>query len=109
MSEATRPTMMRRIHGAMFKLPLMITCEAFEDFILAYIEGDLTPRQRFVFEMHLRLCRECRDYLKAYRASLALAKSCGKETAPPPNDVPEDLVAAILAARDGGDGGTAMR
>ncbi len=98
MTEA-RPTLMRRIHGAMFKLPLMITCEAFEDFILAYLEDDLSPRQKFVFEMHLKLCRECRDYLKAYRASLELAKSTG-QAQPLPDEVPEDLVAAVLAARE---------
>ncbi|MCP4319118.1 MAG: hypothetical protein GY789_24785 [Hyphomicrobiales bacterium] len=33
----TQPRLVRRIHGMMFKLPLMITCEAFEDFILAYL------------------------------------------------------------------------
>ncbi|WP_136656338.1 zf-HC2 domain-containing protein [Nitratireductor sp. XY-223] len=94
------PTLMRRIHGMMFKLPLMITCEAFEDFILAYLEDELSARQRFVFEMHLKLCRECREYLAAYRASLELAKAGGKapeETLPP---VPDDLVKAVLDARN---------
>ena len=95
-----RPTLMRRVHGAMFKLPLMITCEAFEDFILAYLEGDLSPRQKFVFELHLKMCRECRDYLKAYRASLDLARSLSQDPDPLPDAVPDDLVAAVLAARE---------
>ncbi len=95
-----RPTFMRRIHGAMFRLPLMITCEAFEDFILAYLEGELTPRQKFVFDMHLKLCRECREYLQAYKAALELARSCGKGEDLLPGEVPEDLVAAVIAARD---------
>ena len=95
----TQPKLMRRIHGMMFKLPLMITCEAFEDFILAYLEGDLTGRQKFVFEMHLKLCRECREYLAAYRTSLELAKSGEALVASSLPEVPEDLVAAVMAAR----------
>ncbi|MEM8744684.1 MAG: zf-HC2 domain-containing protein, partial [Pseudomonadota bacterium] len=84
-----------------FKLPLMITCEAFEDFILAYLEDDLPKRQRMMFELHLKMCRECREYLDAYRASMELAKDSlrhGDELLP--SEVPEDLVKAVLEARD---------
>lgn len=91
---------MRRLKGAMFKLPMMITCEAFEDFILAYLEDDITPRQKFVFEMHLKVCRECRDYLKAYRAAIELAKLGAREAEDVfPIKVPEDLVKAVIDAR----------
>ena len=93
---------LRRIHGVMFKLPLMITCEAFEDFILAYLEDELTGRQKFIFEMHLKVCRECRDYLKAYRASMDLAKdSFDLPNAVSMEEVPEDLVRAVIEARKG--------
>ncbi|MEO1016585.1 MAG: zf-HC2 domain-containing protein [Pseudomonadota bacterium] len=85
----------------MYKLPLMINCVQFQDFILDYLEGALPARQMFVFEMHLKICRECRQYLTAYRASIELAKRAhAAETPPPPTDVPEDLVRAIIAARD---------
>ena len=95
---------MRRIHGMMFKLPMMITGEAFEDFILAYREDDLPPGKKFVFEMHLKLCAECRDYLKAYRSALELAKS-GSEAAAAvvPEDVPEDLIRAVIDANSADD------
>ncbi|MDA1357533.1 MAG: zf-HC2 domain-containing protein [Proteobacteria bacterium] len=84
----------------MFKLPLMITCSEFESFILAYLEGDLAPRQKSVFEFHLKICRECRDYLTAYRASLELAKdTLGVDRNYLEDHVPEDLIKAILAAR----------
>jgi predicted anti-sigma-YlaC factor YlaD len=99
MTEA-RPKLTRRIHGMMFKLPLMITCDAFENFILAYLEDELTARQKFTFETHLKLCRECRDYLQAYKTSLELAKAACKDDGGLPEEVPEDLVAAVLAARD---------
>lgn len=94
------PTLMRRIKGAMFKLPLMITCEVFEEFIDAYLEGDLPPRQKVIFDMHLMLCRECREYLRAYRASLDLTKGTVEDNRLP-DEVPEDLVTAILEARKG--------
>ncbi len=89
--------LMRRLHGALFKLPLMISCEQFEDFILAYLDDGLSTRQKTVFEMHLKLCRECRDYLAAYRASMELAKSIAD---PDLAEVPEDLIKAVVAARD---------
>lgn len=90
----------RRLHGKIFKLPLMITCSEFESFILAYLEDDLAPRQKFVFELHLKMCRECRDYLALYRASLDLAKGAlDKDNDHLEEDIPEDLVKAVLAAR----------
>jgi len=97
----TRPnTLTRRMKGVLFRLPGMITCKAFEEFILDYLEDDLPRRQKIVFEMHLKLCRECRDYLKAYRVSMALAaEALGDESGFQPEDVPEDLIAAVLAAR----------
>ncbi len=92
--------LMRRMHGMMFKLPLMITCNEFESFILAYLEDDLPAKQKFVFEMHLKICRECREYLKAYRTSLSLAKSAlGGDHVEPPGGVPDDLIRAILEGR----------
>ncbi len=93
-------SLLRRLHGMMFRLPLMITCSEFESFILAYLEDDLATRQKSVFELHLKVCRECREYLAAYRASLELAKGAfGKESSHLADDIPEDLVKAVVAAR----------
>ena len=97
----SKTSIRRRIHALVFKLPLMITCEEFEDFILAYLEEDLPAKQKFIFELHIKVCRECRDYLKAYRASMDLAKQAiEEESRLLPEQVPDDLVKAILAARD---------
>ena len=99
MSSGSR-TLLRRMHGIMFKLPSMISCVEFEGFILAYLDDELPRRQKIVFEMHLRLCRECRDYLKAYRTSMILAAEAIRDTSYfDPEDVPEDLIATVLAAR----------
>ena len=92
---------MRRIRGVMFKLPLMITCEEFEAFILAYLDGELSAKQKFVFEMHLKVCSECRDYLKAYLAAVELAKSSVQnEESALLDEIPADLIQAVVDARD---------
>lgn len=98
--KSPRKSLKKRLHGAMFKLPAMITCNEFESFILAYLDGELSKPQKVVFEMHLMMCRECREYLRAYRASLELAKKVNdEELIRLADQVPEDLVTAILAAR----------
>ena len=88
--------------GMMLKhMPLMVTCEEFESFILAYLEGELSPRQRMAFEFHLKICRECRDYLAAYRRTVELGQAVFSDpSAEVPDTVPEDLIKAVLDARD---------
>lgn len=85
--------MLRRMHR-------MITCREFEEFVLRYLDGDLATGQRSVFELHLRICRECREYLAAYRRTLELGEAVlAAPDDPVPGDVPEDLIKAVLAAR----------
>lgn len=90
----------QRLRGIMFKLPVMITCVEFEDFILAYLDNELSNAKRRIFEFHLAVCRECRDYLAAYKASMAVARDVlDAETTEMLANVPEDLVSAVLAAK----------
>lgn len=98
-----RSSVTRRMRGLMLRhMPSMITCREFEDFILAYLEGELPTRQRFVFELHTKVCRECRDYLGAYRRTVEISKRAFEQEDEPISDgVPEDLVKAVLAAREG--------
>lgn len=79
----------------------MITCKEFEDFVLRYLEGELSDKQKSIFEWHLRWCRECREYLAAYQRTLEIADAVlAPPDQPVPTDVPEDLIKAILAARE---------
>ncbi len=96
----TMQALKRRIHGIMFKLPGMITCDEFEGFILAYLEDDLPPAQKRVFEIHLKVCKSCRQYLAAYRRTLTAAAALGDDSEILNRSVPEDLVTAILKARE---------
>ena len=83
-----------------FKMPFMIDCVTFESFIIDYFNDALTYRQKLVFDVHLRMCRECRDYLEAYKSTVTLTR----EQAEIPysdmdmGDVPEDLIKAVLKA-----------
>lgn len=95
-----RPSLKRRMQGIMFRMPLMITCKEFEDFIISYLEGGLTKHERRLFEIHLRFCRECREYLAVYKTSIEAAKKgVVDEALARPEAVPEDLVAAVIASR----------
>lgn len=82
--------MFKRIHG-------MLTCREFEDFVLAYLDKELSERQYKQFELHLRLCRECRQYLEAYQRSIEASQAVFQfPDEPLPKDVPEDLIKTIL-------------
>ena len=91
---------MRWAKGIMLRMPLMITCREFEDFILDYCDDTLPDRQKFIFELHIKVCRECRDYLAAYRRTIEIAHRLSDNDQPElPDSVPDDLVEAVLAAR----------
>lgn len=86
-------TMLKRVHG-------MITCREFEEFVLQYLDGELPSKQRNIFEWHMRICRECREYLAAYKRTVEVGKAAlGSADESVPDDVPEDLIRAVLDAR----------
>ena len=101
MTNQKKPGLLRRAKGIMLKrMHRMITCKEFEDFILRYLDDELPASQRSVFELHMRLCRECREYLAAYRRSIEVSRAAVKSADEAlPDDVPEDLIRAILEAR----------
>jgi anti-sigma factor RsiW len=61
-------------------------------FIADYIDGHLPPETLADFEHHLDVCPSCVAYLRSYRTTIAVA--AGSVV---PQDVPEELVSAILA------------
>ena len=93
--------MLRWMRGVMLKhMPFMITCRQFEDFILDYLEGELPERQKTVFEIHLKVCRECRDYLAAYRRTMEVSTLVVRsDHSGVPETMPDDLIKAIREAR----------
>ena len=80
------------------KLPGMIDCEQFEDFMLAYIEDELPPSQLKVFNRHIQVCPDCRRYIADYRRTLEALKVSKVADDGTLAEVPEDLIRAILDA-----------
>ena len=101
MKQQQNTGLMRRLKGLMLKhMHSMITCREFEEFIMDYLDGSLPGAQKKRFEWHLRVCRECREYLAAYERTIDFGKTAlGPADESVPADVPEDLVKAVLESR----------
>jgi anti-sigma factor RsiW len=80
----------------------LLSCRELVEFLADYLDGELAPALRERFEQHLRLCPPCVAYLDSYRETVRMAAdawgACGPED-PVPDEVPEELVRAVLAAR----------
>jgi anti-sigma factor RsiW len=77
-----------------------VTCRELTSFIHDYLAGELPPESVRRFEHHLTLCGNCRRYLGQYRDTIAAGRAAFTDPdAPVPAEVPDDLVRAILAAR----------
>lgn len=77
-----------------------LTCREVLDFLMAYLDGDLTPDQKREFDRHLAVCPSCVNYLDSYKRTISLGKSAfARPDAPAEPAIPEELVRAIRAAR----------
>lgn len=78
-----------------------MTCREVVEFLAEYRSGALPAAQRAVFDRHVEGCPECVAYLKSYEETVQLGRAAfAQADAPVANDVPEELVQAILAARE---------
>jgi anti-sigma factor RsiW len=76
-----------------------MTCREFIDFLADYLSGELPATQQAVFEEHLAICPDCVNYLDTYRETIRLGKAAFADPEDPvPEEVPEELVQAILSA-----------
>jgi anti-sigma factor RsiW len=78
-----------------------MTCRELTSFIADYLSGELETDTRQRFERHLTLCPNCVQYVADYQRAVALGQRVFSDEAEPATNVPEALVAAILAARTG--------
>lgn len=77
-----------------------MTCREFAEFLGDYFSGDLQSDVKAAFERHVSRCTNCERYLAGYRETIRLGKGAFTDVDDAPaEDVPVDLVAAILAAR----------
>ena len=96
-------------HWLEARLPGLLTCAQFEALLDGYLDGDLSAGARIAVDFHVRTCPACERYLTAYGKVRALIpETLTQGEAGALETIPEDLVTAILAARDaeaGRDGG----
>ena len=78
-----------------------ITCRELVDFLDDYLEGQLGGQALIEFNNHLAGCPPCVAYMQTYRDSVRLGRAAlTRSEADAPPGVPEQLVAAILSARE---------
>lgn len=73
------------------------TCREVLDFLDDFTDGALPAAEHRRFEAHLATCPPCREYLASYRTTIEMARDAFIDEAC--DDLPEDLVRAILDAR----------
>ncbi len=78
-----------------------MTCKDVNEFLADYLAGTLPWGQRLAFNFHLLLCRGCRRYLASYATTVRVAQSLAAPLEPAEEQVPDELLRAILAARGG--------
>lgn len=79
----------------------MLTCKEVLDFLMAYIDDELSMDQRDDFEAHLRVCPSCVNYLKSYRETVRLSRESAKSSSGERmqnEDVPAELIDAVRHA-----------
>jgi len=80
---------------------LAMTCRELADFLMDYLNEDLPDDVRAGFDRHLALCPNCVAYVKTYRTTIELGRRAfADDEADAGTEVPDELVRAILAARD---------
>jgi len=81
----------------------MMKCKDFNEFLVEYLDGDLDEKTRTVFEAHLQMCPPCVGYLDSYQEVIRIGRACCCDPeASVPEDAPQSLIKAILAARRAG-------
>jgi anti-sigma factor RsiW len=76
-----------------------MTCQELIDFLMRYLDGELTPPERQTFEEHLGACPPCVTYLETYRETVRVSRfACHANDETLCNTIPEQMVKAIVAA-----------
>lgn len=76
-----------------------MTCQQFIEFLMRYLDGELTGEERQIFEEHLEKCPPCVAYLDTYRQTIRFSQfACAARDDEPCAAIPERLVQAIVAA-----------
>lgn len=83
-----------------------VSCRDMAAFLDDYIDGKLPEHTRQQFEEHLAVCPPCIDYIESYRRTIHMTRQClcEDQASPPPKDVPEGLISAIIQSQTKAEG-----
>ncbi|MCH7518860.1 MAG: zf-HC2 domain-containing protein [Candidatus Dadabacteria bacterium] len=89
--------MSKSIRSLLFKIPYMLNCREFEEFIDDYIDGKLLSSVSRKVYLHLLACWDCKSYIRAYKRSIEMSKAfCDKLDSEVLEDVPDELISIVL-------------
>lgn len=82
---------------------MSVTCQEVLTFLWAYLSKELEPTKATEFDQHLKVCPSCVAYLDSYKSTIELSKGAFQDPNCEPGieEVPEDLVKAVMAVRRG--------
>ena len=75
---------------------MMVTCRKLVEFLDDYVGDRMSPFRRAQFNLHLKLCRPCREYLESYKQARSLSGEALSEENLPAEPMPEAMVQTIL-------------
>jgi len=82
-----------------------MTCRELVEFLMDYLDGQLSEPERLRFEEHLGECPDCVAYLATYREAVRLGKKAFMLQGPLPREAkaePKDSVLAVQVRVGGG-------
>lgn len=68
----------------------MLTCKELTEIITDYLDGRLTVMQRISFQLHIGMCRNCREYLRQMKMTIRTLGMMPKVAVP--ENVQEELL-----------------
>ena len=80
---------------------LSVTCREVLTFLWSYLSGELEAEKQKKIDEHLEECPSCVAYIGSYKTTIELSKGAFLDPACEPGieEVPEDLVKAVMAVR----------
>jgi len=77
-----------------------ITCRMVEEFLMAYLDKELSFWTRLRFKLHLLICSDCTNYMQEYQNTIALGlRLFNSPDEVAVNLVPAEILQAIINVR----------
>jgi len=74
-----------------------LSCRKVEEFLMAYLDRELSLWTRVRFRFHLMICSDCSNYLQEYKNTIILGKSVFETAdASATGKVPDQILEAII-------------